>query len=482
MQFRLAAFLLGHLPWLSFCDVLVGDIGQPHDLAQGAAEVAVFVAVCNGAIGISLAEFSRGILVDLAQLAAEALADEPGATAGDVDVLADQVAVDAGGEVFQVEVDVFHRPIQLGRVVVAQPFRVEVVQIALGGDEGAAGFRHLEAVDGQESVAEHAGWRAKSGVCEFCGPEQGVEVEDVLADEVVQLCLGVGLPVFVEVQAGLVAQVLEAAHVADRRIQPDVVVLAGGFAIIAGNLEAEVRRVARNVPVGQTGLQPFAQFVGGFGLNMLRIGRPLLEEVGAARIGQLEEMVVGRLAHRLGAGNGGIGFDQVGRLIGGAADFAVVAVLVPGVALWAFTLDEAIRQEHLFNRVVILLDRANFDQAGFFQPGIDGVGVMPSLRCIGRIVVVEFDMKAVEITLVLMPGAVDQLLRRDAFLLRPQHDRRAVGVVGAAIETGVAAHFLEAHPDIGLDIFDQMAQMDAAIGVRQGGGDENLAGHGVSAG
>jgi hypothetical protein len=44
----------------------------------------------------------------------------------------------------------------------------------------------------------------------------------------------------------------------------------------------------------------------------------------------------------------------------------------------------------------------------------------------------------------------------------------------------VTAHFLEAHPDIGLDVFDQMAEVNAAVGIGQGGGNKNLAGHGNS--
>jgi hypothetical protein len=39
-------------------------------------------------------------------------------------------------------------------------------------------------------------------------------------------------------------------------------------------------------------------------------------------------------------------------------------------------------------------------------------------------------------------------------------------------------HLLEAHPDVGLDVFDQVAEVDRAVGVRQGGGDEDFAGHG----
>jgi hypothetical protein len=33
----------------------------------------------------------------------------------------------------------------------------------------------------------------------------------------------------------------------------------------------------------------------------------------------------------------------------------------------------------------------------------------------------------------------------------------------------ITDHFLVANPNIGLDVFDQMANMDGAIGVRQGG-------------
>ena len=51
----------------------------------------------------------------------------------------------------------------------------------------------------------------------------------------------------------------------------------------------------------------------------------------------------------------------------------------------------------------------------------------------------------------------DQFLRGDAFLLRPQHDGCAVGIVGADVMALMPAHFLKAHPDIGLDVFDQMA-------------------------
>ena len=45
---------------------------------------------------------------------------------------------------------------------------------------------------------------------------------------------------------------------------------------------------------------------------------------------------------------------------------------------------------------------------------------------------------------------------------------RAVGVVGAEIKALIAAHFLEPHPDIGLDILDKVAHVYGAVCVRQG--------------
>jgi hypothetical protein len=41
----------------------------------------------------------------------------------------------------------------------------------------------------------------------------------------------------------------------------------------------------------------------------------------------------------------------------------------------------------------------------------------------------------------------------------------------------MAPQFLKAYPDIGLQVLDQMAQMNVAIGVRQRGSDQDAAGH-----
>src|SRR5690606_16635405 len=62
---------------------------------------------------------------------------------------------------------------------------------------------------------------------------------------------------------------------------------------------------------------------------------------------------------------------------------------------------------------------------------------------------------------------------------RGKHDRRAVGVVGADVVHGPAGHPPRAHPDVGLHVSHQVAEVQGAVGVGQGIGDEGWAGHGA---
>ena len=107
---------------------------------------------------------------------------------------------------------------------------------------------------------------AVAGVFQLGGPEQGVEIENVLADEVVKLGTGVTREELIEIESFLVAKILERAHVADRGIEPDIEILAWGI----GDFKTEVGGVARNVPVRELVFadftQPFLHFVGGFRL------------------------------------------------------------------------------------------------------------------------------------------------------------------------------------------------------------------------
>src|SRR6185295_16540670 len=88
---------------------------------------------------------------------------------------------------------------------------------------------------------------------------------------------------------------------------------------------------------------------------------------------------------------------------------------------------------------------------------------------------VEADMEAVEM---LRPGRGDpgdELLRRHTQIVRRQHDRRAVRVVGADEMHFMPLHPLKAHPDVGLDVLHDVADVKRSIGVRQRRRDKKLA-------
>ncbi|MCY1359377.1 hypothetical protein D9M69_459450 [compost metagenome] len=238
-----------------------------------------------------------------------------------------------------------------------------------------------------------------------------MEVDDVLADEVVQLGAGILVPERVEVQFRAArAEVLEAGHVADRRVQPDVEVLAR----LVGNLEAEVRRVAGDVPLLQAAIQPFGDLVG-HRLLQGAAARPAFQHGFEVR--QLEEEVLGLLEHRHRAGDRRARVLQLGRLVGGAAFLAVVAVLVLGRAFRAGALDEAVGEEHAFLGIEILGHRAGGDVSGVAQLEVDGRGQLAVLLAVGRVVVVEVDQEVGEVGGVLGLHVGDQLFRGDAFLL-----------------------------------------------------------------
>ena len=85
------------------------------------------------------------------------------------------------------------------------------------------------------------------------------------------------------------------------------------------------------------------------------------------------------------------------------------------------------------------------------------------------VILIKSDMETGKITQMFTMDARNQLLRRNPFLLGTQHNRRAMRIISTDIVDSMPLHFLETHPDICLNILNQMPQMDAAIGVRQRG-------------
>jgi hypothetical protein len=112
------------------------------------------------------------------------------------------------------------------------------------------------------------------------------------------------------------------------------------------------------------------------------------------------------------------------------------------------------------------------------QPGVEAFGQLAIGLAIGRVVVVKGHAECGKVALVAGLDVGDEGFRGDPGLFGGQHDRGAVGVVGADEEGLVAAQAAGAHPHIGLDVADQVAQVQGAVGVGQGGTDECGAGHG----
>ena len=88
------------------------------------------------------------------------------------------------------------------------------------------------------------------------------------------------------------------------------------------------------------------------------------------------------------------------------------------------------------------------------------------------VVIVETDQKIGKVSLVLLVHCRDQLFRLDSILASAQHDRRAVCVIGADVIAFMALQSLKACPYIGLNVFNQVAQMYRPVRIRQCTGNE----------
>jgi hypothetical protein len=89
-------------------------------------------------------------------------------------------------------------------------------------------------------------------------------------------------------------------------------------------------------------------------------------------------------------------------------------------------------------------------------------------------------VKAIQVLLAASGDVGHELLGRHAGLFSRNHDGRAVGVVRTHKVHCIALHALVPDPDVGLDVFHDVADMEVAVGVGEGGGNEELARHGES--
>ena len=320
------------------------------------------------------------------------------------------------------------------------------------------------------------------------GPEQRVEIGDVFADEVVLLGGRVGNEVAVAARfsagsqgAALVEVVLQRGQIANGRVQPNVEV----FARCVGNFDAEVGRVTGNVPIAQAAVafcvlgEPLLDFVQHLGLQVTIGMRPCLQELGATRVAQGKKVMFRLLHHRRCAGQGRIRVFQFGGGVHRATHLAAVAVLVFRVALGAGALDESVGQEHGLFGVIKLLNGFGRDQAVGFERTVDVLRQLVILGAIRAVPVVESDVEPVQVGLAARRDVGHELLGRDTRFFGSNHDGRTVCIVSTHKVHLVPLHALKTDPGVGLDVFHDVADVEVAIGVGQGRGDEQAAGSGV---
>ena len=165
--------------------------------------------------------------------------------------------------------------------------------------------------------------------------------------------------------------------------------------------------------------------------------------------------------------------DELCRAVMMAAAATIVARFVGRTAIGTLASHETVGQERADLRIKELLDIALLDQSRLANRLPNLCAERPVLRAVRAAVVVEFDIERGKVALVglLHPG--DEFLFAAPRLPRANHHRRAMRVVGTHVNAPVAHQLLEPYPDIGLDVFHQMANVDIAIGVGQGGGNED---------
>ena len=152
-------------------------------------------------------------------------------------------------------------------------------------------------------------------------------------------------------------------------------------------------------------------------------------------------------------------------------------VLVLGATTRALALDVAIRQEHLLDGIVELLDlfRGDERRLAVAQAPVDVLRELDVLRRVRRVPVIEAQVEAFDLLGSRRGDPGHQHLRRHAFRVGPQHDRRAVRVVGADEMHFVSLHPLEPHPDVGLGVLHDVADMEGPVRIGKRRRDEQAA-------
>ena len=95
-------------------------------------------------------------------------------------------------------------------------------------------------------------------------------------------------------------------------------------------------------------------------------------------------------------------------------------------------------------------------------------------RRIGAVPMVEAQIKAVEILFAARRNFRYEFLRRNPAFLCGDHNRCTMDVVRPDEMHPIAGHSFVTNPNVGLNVFHDVPNVEGAVGVGQGGGDEKI--------
>ena len=332
---------LGKLPGLAFIDKRIGPVGSLHDDPHRSCEVACLVCCCD-LVSLSSSAGKQPAIVWIHRR--ETTVGQPAdGAAGEVDDLAHDVGVGLGEKIVEIEIDVVDAAGDLGGIEVAKHLCVDMLKPRACQDEGAPALGHFLAVDRQEAMHMHGLRQPQASSFEHRRPEEGVEVGDVFADEVMDLNgsrIVSWPPPGVKRFAVGVGPLGRGRDVSDRGVKPDIPVVAWEV----GNLKAEVGCRPGDIPVAEGLTEKVAGKVVGDRCSQCpgSLG-PFLQEV--VLLFQLNKKVFGRPHLRWAARERAAGVDQVSRAAGRAAGLAGVAILIGCTAPWAGAFDESVGEK-----------------------------------------------------------------------------------------------------------------------------------------
>ena len=171
------------------------------------------------------------------------------------------------------------------------------------------------------------------------------------------------------------------------------------------------------------------------------------------------------------------GVNEIGRFVVCSARFAVIAVLFRLVTFRTGAFDESVGEKCLGFGIEKLFDLFFFNAVGFSESSPNFMAQCLVFGGVCTAIVFKFDVEAVE---VVQMGGVhrgDEVFLGDALGTGAEHNGRAVSIVGTDIDAVIASQFLESHPNVGLNVFDKMTNVDMSIGIRQCGGNDNFTRH-----